>query len=137
MENTNFEEERRFVETYLKKDRQKRLLYELTTPKKRYEGLDRFCHNSSKLIDMNKVVLQGDDLERQPEFFKFIKKHPEDCVILSPDSFIDGLTMALPQALKAAVESFDAVIILGDKYCLVYGEVEKGGREKYLLVSEQ
>ena len=126
-----------FVESYIKKDRQKRMLYELTTPKKRYEGLDRFCHNSSKLIDHNKVLLEGDDLERQPEFFKFIKEHRENCLILSPDSFIDGLSMALPLALKAADESFDAVIVLGDGYCLVYGEAEKGGREKYLMVRNE
>ena len=123
-----------FVESYIKKDRQKRMLYELTTPKKRYEGLDRFCHNSSKLIDHNKVILEGDDLERQPEFFNFIKKHRENCLILSPDSFIDGSVMTLPLALKAAADSFDAVIVLGYDYCLVYGEVEKGGREKYLMV---
>lgn len=32
--------------------------------------------------------------------------------------------------------SFDAVIILGDDFAIVFGEVEKGGRDRFLLTEK-
>ncbi len=129
----DYSAERCFVKKYIKKERQERLLFQLTNPKKRYEGLDRFCHQSSQLIDTRKIVLKGDDLERQKEFIKFAEKHNESCLIISPDSFVDGTEMTFIEAINTALNLFEAVIIIGSDYAIVFGEVEKGGREKYLL----
>ena len=128
--------EERFVRTYIRKSRQERLLYELTDPEKRYRGLDRFCHQSKELIDPDKILMSGKDLDGSKELEKFIKQHDEDCLILSPDSFIDGNSMKLKEAIEAAVMSFDAVIILGDDFAIVFGEVEKGGRDRFLLTEK-
>ena len=122
-----------FVKTYIRKERQERLLFQLTSSKKRYEGLDRFCHNSYDLIDKRKIVLEGDDLDRQKDFLKFTDKHDRPCLIISPDSFIDGEVMNLKEAVAVAVNLFEAVIIIGSGFAIVFGEVEKGGREEYLL----
>lgn len=126
-----------FVKTYIRKERQERLLFQLTNSKKRYEGLDRFCHNSADLIDKRKIVLKGDDLDRQKDFLKFADKNNKPCLIISPDSFIDGEVMNLKEAVAVAVNLFEAVIIIGNGFALVFGEVEKGGREKYLLAEKQ
>ena len=32
------------VQTFIKRSRRERLLYELTSKKKRHDGLERFCH---------------------------------------------------------------------------------------------
>ena len=128
--------EERFVRTYIRKSRQDRLLYELTDPEKRYRGLDRFCHQSKELIDPDKILMSGKDLDGSKELEKFIKQHDEDCLILSPDSFIDNTSMKLKEAIEAALMSFDAVIILGDDFAIVFGEVGKGGRDRFLLMEK-
>ena len=72
-------------------------------------------------------------MEALPEFQKFVRQHNEECILLSPDSFLDSQKMNLQEAVEQAIHSFDAVIILGSDFAMVYGEVVKGGREKYLL----
>ena len=128
--------EEEFARLYIKKSRRERLLHELTDPRKRYSGLDRFCHQSGELIDRGKLLMEGDGLERSPGFLAFAKAHGGLCRILSPDSFIDGLELPLGEAMDLAARSFDAVIILGDGFAIVFGESVQGGREKYLLQSK-
>lgn len=82
--------EARFVAGYIRKEKKERLLHELTNPKKRYRGLDRFCHHAGELVDPARVALQGDDLNRQPAFQRFLAAHPGDCALLSPDPWLDG-----------------------------------------------
>ena len=60
--------ERYFVQTFIRKDRRERLLYELTTPGKRYDGISRFCHQAKGLLDPAKIIMEGEDLDRHPEF---------------------------------------------------------------------
>ena len=49
--------EARFAAKYLRREKRERLLHELTDPKKRYRGLDRFCHHAGELIDPKKIAL--------------------------------------------------------------------------------
>lgn len=129
--------EKYFVKTYIRKERQERLLFQLIDSRKRYEGLDRFCHNSSDLLDKRKIVLEGADLDRQKDFLTFVDKHDEPCIIISADSFIDGEVMNLKEALAVAVNLVEAVLIIGNGFALVFGEAEKGGREKYFLTEKR
>ena len=127
-----YEAERRFVETYLRKPRRERLLYELTSPKKRSRGLERFCHTLPSLIDPQHVVLSDSNLSALKEFRDFVKTHDEICVILSP-SFLDGRTMRLSEAVALTFADPDASVILGSTFAVASGEAEKGGRVHYLL----
>ena len=43
--------ERYFIQTFIRKSRRERLLFELTTATRRYDGLSRFCHQSRELLD--------------------------------------------------------------------------------------
>ena len=133
----DYEEERRFVRLFVRKSRRERLLYELTNPRKRYDGLSRFCHNAEELLDAGKILLSGEDLERQAAFRGFVERHDEPCLILSPDFSLDGRTARFSAALSLASACFDAAIILGGSFAVVYGEVMKGGRGKYLLTEER
>ncbi len=128
--------EERFIKNFIKKRYRERLLFELTTPKKRYAGLDRFCHQASELIDPAKVYLEGDDLDRRPEFEKFCKKHQGLCRVLSPEFYWEEIEAPLNEAVKMAVMSLDAFLVLGDGFAIVFGEPVKGGREKYLVVED-
>ena len=82
-----------FATTFLNRSRKNRLLAELTKPRKRYRGLDRFCHGTPDLIDLRQVLMYGPDLERRPDFETFVKEHEETVTILSPEPAAD-----LPQA---------------------------------------
>ena len=133
----DYEEERRFVRLFVRKARRERLLYELTNPRKRYDGLSRFCHNAAELLDAEKIALSGEDLERQTAFRGFVERHDETCCILSPDFSLDGRTARFNAALNLASACFDALIILGGSFAVVYGEAMKGGRGKYFLTQER
>ncbi len=82
MENTA---EQYFVQTYIKKNRRDRLLFELSAEKRRYDGLSRFCHQAGELLDPAKIIAAGDDLERRPEFLRFVKHHDNTCYVISPN----------------------------------------------------
>ena len=129
--------EARFAANYIRKEKRDRLLYELTNPRKRYRGLDRFCHHAGELIDPARSALQGDDLQRQEAFRRFMAAHPGACLALSPDPALDGQRLPLAEAAALAFCITDASILLGEGYALVTGEAVKGGREHYLLTGEK
>ena len=125
--------EQHFVRSFIRKERRERLLFELTTPKKRYDGVSRFCHQAGEFLDPAKIVMSGEDLDREAAFAKFVQAHDELCLVLSPDFFTDEQFLPLKDAVRQAVMCFDAVLIIGSTFAVVFGEVMKGGRGKYLL----
>ena len=132
----DYSEERRFVNNYIKKRRRERLLFELTSPEKRYDGASRFCHSSAELIDQSRVLMQGEDLDHRKEFKDFVKKHDELCFVLSPDFCLDGQHLPLKAAVAQAAMSTEAAVIIGSSFAVVFGEAEKGGRDKFLLTEK-
>ena len=128
--------EERFVRSFIQKNRQDRLLHELTSPKKRYSGISRFCHSAVDLLDPRKIRMEGEDLDRSAEFLDFVKKHDEPCFIMSPDSFVDGQWLPFAEAVEQAVFCPDAAVIIGSGFAVVFGEPMKGGRGKYLLTDQ-
>lgn len=130
MENTA---EQYFVQTYIKKNRRDRLFFELSAEKRRYDGLSRFCHQAGELLDPAKIIAAGDDLERRPEFLRFVKHHDDTCYVISPDYEMDGRTLQTKDAVSLAAAFYDAVIIIGSTFAIIFGEPMKGGRDKYLL----
>ena len=130
MENTA---EQYFVQTYIKKNRRDRLFFELSAEKRRYDGLSRFCHQAGELLDPAKIIAAGDDLERRPEFLRFVKHHDDTCYVISPDYEMDGRTLQTKDAVSLAAAFYDAVVIIGSTFAIIFGEPMKGGRDKYLL----
>ena len=130
----DYSAEERFVRSFIRKNRRERLLYELTTPKKRYDGISRFCHQADDFLDPAKIYIKGEDLERRSEFKAFVKKHDEPCLVLSPELYPDEPCVYFSAAADWAASSLDAVLILGNGFAVVFGEPSVGGRGKYLLV---
>ena len=129
----DYSKEQHFVQAFIRRDRRERLLYEFTTPKKRYDGVSRFCHQAEELIDPSKIIMEGEDLDRRPEFDRFIQQHDEICLVLSPDSSMDDKFFTLRDAVDQAIMCLDAVIIIGSSFAVVFSEPMKGGRGKFLL----
>ena len=130
----NYTVEEYFVKTFIRKNRQERLLYELTTPEKRYRGISRFCHQAEELLEPKKIIMEGRNLENDKDFLNFVEKHNENCLILSPEFYMDERFMYLKDAIEQAPMYLDAVVIIGSSFAVVFTEPEKGGTDKYLLV---
>ena len=129
----DYSNEQHFVQSFIRKNRRERLLYELSTPEKRYDGVSRFCHQAKELLDPSKIIMEGEDLDRRPEFDSFVQQHDETCFVLSPEFYTDEQFLPLRDAVHKAIISLDAVIIMGSTFAVVFGEPVKGGRGKYLL----
>ena len=128
--------EERFVNSFIRKERRRRLLYELGSPKKRYAAVDRFCHQAPELLDPAKIVLQGEDLERRAEFRTFLREQEGPCLMLAP-AFPEGQTLLLSRAVEEALFYPDAAVIIGAGFAIVFGEPMPGGRGKYLLAEKE
>lgn len=125
--------EKYFVSTFIRKSRRECLLMQLTAPAKRMEGLSRFCHQASDLIDPSNILFKGKDLERQKAFTDFVSRHRETCLCLSPDPCLHERLLPFEEAADLAFMGCDAALVIGSSFALVVGEAVKGGREKYLL----
>ena len=130
------ERERYFVQNFIKKERRERLMYELASIERQLAGIDRFSHHAADLLDPKKIAMQGEDLERRPEFRRFAETHDELCMILSTDFYMDEYLLPLGTAVMLAAESPEAALILGSSFAVVFGESMKGGRGKYLLTAD-
>ena len=133
----DYSNERRFVQAFVRKERRERLLYELTTPEKRYDGVGRFCHQAGELLEPSRILMEGEDMDRRPGFERFVRQHDELCFVLSPDFYMDEQFLPLKDAVRQALMCPDAVLILGSSFAVVFGEPMKGGRGKYLMSGER
>ena len=129
----DYSNERHFVQAFIRKNRRDRLLYELTTPEKRYEGVSRFCHQAKDLLEPSKIIMEGEDINRHPEFEQFVRQHDEICFVLSPDFYMDEQFLPFRDAVDQAIICLDAILIIGSSFAVVFGEPMKGGRGKFLL----
>ena len=129
----DYQIEKEIIQSFIRKNKQERLLYELTKPDKRSKGLDRFAHQAQDLLYPDKISLKGCDLTKQDEFRRFLEQHEENCHIISNDPKLDRQYLPLSEAIIQADYSFEAVLIKGKDFLLVFSEAEKGGRMKYLL----
>ena len=132
----DYSAEQLFVNSFIRKKRRERLLYELTTPGKRYDGISRFCHQSAELLDPSKIKLEGTDMDRNPIFEDFLRDHDEECFVLSPEFYPEVQQLPLKDAVRYASMSTDAALIIGSNFAVVYGEAMKGGRDKFLCVTD-
>ena len=124
--------ERRLVQSYIRKGRRERLLYELTNPKKRYDGLSRFCHQADDLLDKRTILMSGRNLYRQRDFIDFIAHNEEPCVVLSP-YFSQDEPVPTQNAVEFAATFPDVCIIMGSHFAVVQTEAGRNGQDKYLL----
>ena len=124
-----------FVRLFIRKERRERLAFELTQPERLPAGLDRFCHRAEELLEAKRILMQGEDLERRGAFARFLAQRNERCRLLSRDLLPDAPLLPAEDAVRQALLCFDAVLILGSSFAIVFGEVMKGGRGKYLLAA--
>lgn len=134
--------EERFARVFVRRERRDRLLCELTNPKKRYRGLDRFCHTAGELLNPAKVLASSADATWEQDLAAFTRAHAKTAgTILSPDAEIDGLALAFADAVAVTAASSDAAIVVGgaegDAFAYVQAEAYLGPRDRWLLAERK
>ena len=117
--------EKEFVKSYIDKNYQERLLYELGSSKKRVNALSRFSHNAETILKKSAskriITSLGDFQEKDQTVY-----------IISWDEK-DGLTMPLSDAVRYLEASYMSVILIGKDFSLIKEEAENGCAKIFYL----
>ncbi len=128
--------EENFVRKFIRKDRRDRLIHELTDPKKRKRGFNRFCHQAKELLDQRKIILQGKNIEGDQRFSDFVSRCEGPCKAVTADLYLEKEYPSLKDALSESEMCGDAFVIMGKDIAIVFNEPMKGGADKYLLTDK-
>lgn len=114
-----------FVKTYIDKDYQERLLFELDSIKKRSKALSRFSHDVESVLrkSVNKQIISNlDDFQEKDQTVYVISWDEKD-----------GKTMSLSDAIRYLESSYMSAILIGKDFSLIKEEPEKGGAKYFIL----
>ena len=114
-----------FVKTYIDKDYQERLLFELNSIKKRSKALSRFSHDVESILKKSvnkKIITNLDDFQEKDQTVYVISWDEKD-----------GTTMSLSDAIPYFESSYMSAILIGKNFSLIKEEPEKGGAKYFIL----
>lgn len=127
------EAEKSFVKKFIKKEKQDRLLFELSG-KKRQHGIERFCHNAEDMIDTERIVYSGNSLFPD-EILKITKQYkvPESCYIIAYQKELDKKYVSFEDALGLVLGNGMAAIIICNDFAVIETEQYSGTPFRYIL----
>ena len=127
------EAEKSFVKKFIKKEKQDRLLFELSG-KKRQHGIERFCHNAEDMIDTERIVYSGNNL-LPDEILKITKQYkvPESCYIIAYQKELDKKYVSFEDALGLVLGNGMAAIIICNDFAVIETEQYSGTPFRYIL----
>lgn len=117
----NSQKEQVFIEKYINKRYKERLQFELSSQKKRRDGLDRFSHDTESVIDSKKLTLKTNTLNK-PFFIKLFSN--ANSVYVLSDKYLDGKEMSITDAYEYAINEYCAVVICCDGCAVIKSESE-------------
>ena len=128
--NKKIEEE--FVNTYIIKNKRERILFELQNPKRREEGIGRFCHCADEMLIASKITAKGkyilDDIKT-----KILDSNATSCYVISFFSDIDGIELQKQDVINEIIGMGMPSIAIFDDFVIIETEQEQGPAVKYLL----
>ncbi|AOH57460.1 hypothetical protein ABE28_024235 (plasmid) [Peribacillus muralis] len=131
------EQEKRIVKRFFAKRIQDRVIFELSSEKKRVEALNRLCHNYGKTLLPEYMIEIPTPNSDYQEIATLLKKHgaPNHCYVISWNEEIDGKTLFLNEALKKVVGFGMPSIVSCIEGSLAYFEAEQevGSPSRFLL----
>lgn len=124
--------ERYFINNFIIKNKQERLIYELSNKKKRQFAISRFSHNAQEYIKSDTILSVGTDIEIEMilKFFNSEKSLSEGYLIGTSH---DGEHVELLKGINLCLQEFGASIFITKIYVLLKEETEVGSPNKYLL----
>lgn len=134
----NTEMEARFVEQFIRHERQERLLHELHNPKKRRTGICRFCHRADEMLDMRWVIFRGDGLHEE-EIGKLMLKRgcAGACYIMAYNEYLNGRSLPWREAWREVCGNGMPAVMIFDGFAIVETEQVQGAAEKFVLALDK
>lgn len=132
--NTDLEQD--FIESFCAARIRERLHFELSLPRRRKEGLNRFSHQFTNIL-IEKYMFELTKPNSDPQAtLSLLKSHGADtegyCLTLNPK--IDGQTLPLSEALQEAVGcGLPSIIICGKGLAYFESEQEVGPPKRFVL----
>lgn len=130
----NNEIEKKFIQQFIIKNKQDRLLFELSS-KKRQNGIGRFCHSADDYLIKDKIKLSGNKLYYD-EIVKAAEKYSssKQWYIIAYDPMLDKKLCKLSDALDLVLGNGMAAIIVADNMAIVETEQCMGTPMRYVLL---
>lgn len=134
----NIEHEEIIVKTFFIKRIQDRVLFELSTrKKKRKDALSRLSHNYKKVLDENYMLEIPKPNSDYMEIAKLLQEYGAGvfCYVISWNNVIDGKELPLKIALEQVIGSGMPTLISCISNKLIYFEAEQvnGAPPRYIL----
>ena len=117
--------EKEFVKSYIDKNYQERLLYELGSSKKRVNALSRFSHNAETILKQSvskRIITSLGDFQEKDQTVYIISWDEKD-----------GTTMSLSDAIRYLESSYMSAILIGSSFSLIKEETETGKPKTFYL----
>lgn len=125
--------EEKFVKMFIKKQYQERLLFELSS-KKREKAIDRFSHETKKLLKENLILMQGEKISQEDiEKLLGIKKNSKDVYVITLNSLYDKKLIQLERAFNIFFDEYLPMIIIGETFALIRQETSGNDSMKFVL----
>lgn len=113
-------EELFFIDTYVFPNRRDRLKYELSSEKKRYDGIDRFCHSAREMLKpafLTPVVVTAEKFLINAENLNSFRKIDSNSV------FVISMYQDLDRQVMPFCDAVDKMLGLGP-YILINRELQ-------------
>ena len=130
----NNEIEKKFIQQFIIKNKQDRLLFELSG-KKRQNGIGRFCHNADDYLIKDKIKLSGNKLYYD-EIIEIAEKYcsSKQWYIIAYNPALDKKLCSLSDALDLVLGNGMAAVIAADNMAIVETEQYMGTPMRYVLI---
>ena len=129
------ETEQRFVQCFVRREKRKRLLFELAG-KKRRESIGRFCHSAEDLLMKEKIIESGP--LNITQICSWVEHYApkETCYLCAYNKSLDGQRMPAPAALEKALGNGMAALLIFERLSIVETEQENGTPDRYVLLEQ-
>ncbi|SNT49388.1 hypothetical protein SAMN05444672_13344 [Bacillus sp. OK838] len=117
--------EKTIVKSFFTKRLQDRILFELSSAKKRKDALSRLCHSYRTTLREEYIIEIPKPNSDPADIAKLLKQNGADCYVISWDEDIDGKELPLLTALEKAVGMGMPSIISCIPNKLAYFEAEQ------------
>ena len=111
-----------------------RIMYELSSPKKRIKALERFSHNLDLVIRSDYIYYKGKSINDTIKIE--IKKSAPECIVLSLE-YQQGKKMLIEEAFDYLSYECTVVIVVIGNWLIIKPEYESGEELFYVLRKKQ
>ena len=118
------------VADFLSASAKERIIYELSSSKKRIKAFERFSHDTEAIIKKDCIYYKGSVINDTIK--SEIKKCILECMVLSLE-FQEGINMSIEEAFDYLEDTFSFAIIASRKWLIIKPEYEGGQGLFYIL----